>query len=118
MALLASFPVTSLSISKISYQRPRIYSRRLLQPLASLNSSSSSSSSSRSSSSPSSSSHESSSSVTLPPNKASFVDSAQPNVEKDFNHALATPSGNPVVRFVQSTESSIERVKKKKTLYF
>lgn len=101
MALLMSFPLTSLSISKVSYQRPRIYSRRLLRPLASLNSSPSHSSSS---------SHESSSSSTLPPSKASFVDSAEPNAEKGFNYALATPSGNPLVRFVQSTESSIERV--------
>ncbi|XP_022898016.1 uncharacterized protein LOC111411691 isoform X2 [Olea europaea var. sylvestris] len=63
----------------------------------------------------SSSSHESSS-VTQNENlksakpsiKSSFVESSKPP-DKAYNYALANPNGNPVVRFVQSTESSIER---------
>ncbi|CAA2967934.1 uncharacterized protein LOC111411691 isoform X1 [Olea europaea subsp. europaea] len=62
-----------------------------------------------------SSSHESSSVAhnenlksAKPSIKSSFVDSSKPP-DKAYNYALANPNGNPVVRFVQSTESSIER---------
>ncbi|CAI9781680.1 unnamed protein product [Fraxinus pennsylvanica] len=64
----------------------------------------------------SSSSHESSSATqnedlksAKPSIKAPFVESSKPP-DKAYNCALANPNGNPVVRFVQSTESSIERV--------
>ncbi|KAL2536712.1 uncharacterized protein Fot_18181 [Forsythia ovata] len=40
--------------------------------------------------------------------KAPFVESSKPP-DKAYNYALANPNGNPVVRFFQSTESSIER---------
>ncbi|KAI5681492.1 hypothetical protein M9H77_02720 [Catharanthus roseus] len=105
MAVLVPLPVTSLSLSTITYQRPRIYVTRMPKPLASLDSSTSSSSTSSSSSS-----HESSSSSTLATNMSPFVESAKPNLEKGFNYALANPKGNPVTKFVKSSESSIERV--------
>ncbi|CAI9786098.1 unnamed protein product [Fraxinus pennsylvanica] len=41
--------------------------------------------------------------------KAPFVESSKP-LDKAYNHALANPNGNLVLRFVQTTESSIERV--------
>lgn len=106
MAVLVPLPVTSLSLSTITYQRPRIYVTRMPKPLASLDSSTSSSSTSSSSSS-----HESSSSSTLATNMSPFVESAKPNLEKGFNYALANPKGNPVTKFVKSSESSIERVR-------
>ncbi|KAG5565168.1 hypothetical protein RHGRI_001159 [Rhododendron griersonianum] len=95
MAFLASVSATPLSFS-IASPRPTSTTRTTHKrssptttPLAALSSSPSSGSSS-------------------PPPK-SFVES--PKIpENGFNYALAGPNGNnPFVRFVQSTESSIER---------
>ncbi|KAI3448860.1 hypothetical protein Pfo_005525 [Paulownia fortunei] len=41
--------------------------------------------------------------------KGPFVESSKPP-ELPYSYALANPNGNPVVRFVQSTESTIEKV--------
>ncbi|XP_016469687.2 uncharacterized protein LOC107792026 [Nicotiana tabacum] len=100
MALLSSVSVAHVSFSISNLQVPRNY-RRLPILLAS------------SSATPS---HESSSSTqsgsvlssTNSPPKVPFVESSK-TPDDGFNYALANPNGNPVVRFVQHTESTIER---------
>ncbi|CAN1813876.1 hypothetical protein LINPERHAP1_LOCUS26986 [Linum perenne] len=93
MALYALFTTFPLPISTSGSRRNFISNRRkLTAPSAALNSSLP----------PSSSSPESSS------KKNPFVESSR-NSDSDFNYALANPNGNPVVRFVRSTESKIER---------
>ncbi|CAI9102998.1 OLC1v1001405C1 [Oldenlandia corymbosa var. corymbosa] len=91
MALLTPIPVTSslLFCRTSGPQSPPFYRKRFAPLHASLSSSSSPSSSS---SSPSS----------------SFVES--PSSEKGNNYASGNSNGTPVLKFVQSTESSIERI--------
>ncbi|KAK7323243.1 hypothetical protein VNO77_26708 [Canavalia gladiata] len=83
------------------FHPPSLLHRRIFYPNASLSSSSSFSPESKASQSLPSETTTSSSSTP-------FVESRPP--EPPFNHALANPNGNPVVRIVRATESSIERV--------
>ena len=107
MALFASISASPLSIPSTSIGRPRpiTISRRLLCPLATLSSSSSSHESA-----PASTTHHDSS-IKNP--SVPVVESSRSH-DSSFNYALDTPSGgsssNPVVQFVRSTESNIERV--------
>ncbi|XP_027162162.1 uncharacterized protein LOC113762771 [Coffea eugenioides] len=103
MALSTPIPVTSssLSLCRTTLQSPRIYRKRLpFSPLASLQSSSSPSSSSH---------HESSSSTAAAPAQIKVESAKATSSEKGFDHALANTNVGPVVRFVESTESNIER---------
>ncbi|XP_059311622.1 uncharacterized protein LOC132063184 [Lycium ferocissimum] len=98
MAALSSVPLTHVPFSISNLQLPRI-NRRLPTILAS-------SSSSAMPSHESSSSTQSGSLPSAP--KLPLVESSK-TPENGFNHALANSKGNPVVRFVQHTESTIER---------
>ncbi|CAN0864862.1 hypothetical protein LINGRAHAP2_LOCUS9061 [Linum grandiflorum] len=90
MALYALFCTCPLPVSTSASRRSFISnrSRRFTRTSAALNSS-------------------------LPPSSpepsTSKKNPSNPFVESDFNYALANPNGNPVVRFVRSTESNIER---------
>lgn len=103
MAALSSVSVAHVSFSISNPQIPRSY-RRLPTLFASASASTTPS-------------HESSSSTqsgsvlssTNSPPKVPFVESSK-TPDNGFNYALANPNGNPVVRFVQHTESTIERV--------
>ncbi|XP_061366140.1 uncharacterized protein LOC133309400 [Gastrolobium bilobum] len=83
--------------------RPSNNTRRVSYPNASLSSSASPSPESKASSSPSSVPSATSTSSSSTP----FVESG-PH-EPAFNYALANPNGNPVLRIVRATESTIER---------
>ncbi|GFZ02664.1 hypothetical protein Acr_15g0012720 [Actinidia rufa] len=101
MSLLASISTIPLSLSvSTPHPPPRTRSRRFSPPLASL--SSSASPEQASSSSPPESF------ISSNPSSKPFVESPKAP-DKSFNYVLASPNGNPVVRLVQSTESSIER---------
>jgi len=74
----------------------------------------------------SSSSHESkaqqsvpsaTSAATAPSSSTPFVESRPPDPAA-FNYALANPNGNPIVKLVRATESSIERVFLRFSLFF
>lgn len=100
--LSPSTPSLSLHI----HQRPsHLLPRRVSYPNASL--SSSSSPESKASSSPQSV-PSSTTTTTTPSSSTPFVESRPP--EPPFNYALANPNGNPILRMVRNTESSIERV--------
>ncbi|KAJ7949243.1 putative Structural constituent of ribosome [Quillaja saponaria] len=100
MALYTSISRLPLSLS-VPIQRPVKNFRRLSYPYASLSSSPSSPESKASSPS-----ENRVSSTTSP---TPFAESSRsPN--SGFNYALANPNGNPIVRIVRSTESTIERV--------
>ncbi|PSS09972.1 Golgi apparatus membrane protein [Actinidia chinensis var. chinensis] len=102
MSLLASISTIPLSLSvSTPHPPPRTRSRRFSPPLASL--SSSASPEQASSSSPPESF------ISSNPSSKPFVESPKAP-DKSFNYVLASPNGNPVVRLVQSTESSIERM--------
>ncbi|XP_040994830.1 uncharacterized protein LOC121241211 isoform X1 [Juglans microcarpa x Juglans regia] len=103
MALFASISTTPLSIS-VPIRRPLYFHQRFSHPYACL------------SSSPSSSSRESKSSPPSEPRLPSTSSSSkhfvvEPSTPSDsgINYALANPNGNPVARFIRSTESSVER---------
>lgn len=107
--MAALFTSTSTTPVLVSFQIRRSplknYSKRFVNPI---NASLSSSSSPESKSNP-------------PRTEASIVSSTTPSTpfvetpsrppESGFNYALANPNGNPLVRFVRSSESSIERVR-------
>ncbi|KAJ1409018.1 hypothetical protein SESBI_23039 [Sesbania bispinosa] len=98
--------ITSPSLSSLSLNihRPSHLPRRVVSyPNASLSSSSSSSPESKASSSPPQSVPSATTSSSTP-----FVESRPP--EPAFNYALSNPNGNPAVRIVRATESSIERI--------
>ncbi|THG03616.1 hypothetical protein TEA_023449 [Camellia sinensis var. sinensis] len=103
MALCASISSIPPSLSISTLHPPRRTHRRYLSfpPLASQSSSAASPESS-SSSSPETI-------VSSNPSSKPFSQSSKVP-DKGLNYALASPSSNPVVRFVRSTESSIERV--------
>ncbi|XP_019225711.1 PREDICTED: uncharacterized protein LOC109207274 [Nicotiana attenuata] len=100
MAALSSVSVAHVSFSISNPQIPRNYRR-----LPTLFASASATPSHESSSSTQSGSILSS---TNSPPKVPFVESSE-IPENGFNFALANPNGNPVVRLVQHTESTIER---------
>ncbi|KAF9675558.1 hypothetical protein SADUNF_Sadunf09G0044700 [Salix dunnii] len=99
MALFASISTSPLSISTTQIPRPLNFKRRLLCPLATL-------------------SPPSPESPPPPPFSSKYhhsskplVDSSRPLPDSGFNYAPSNPSANPVVQFIRSTESNIERVK-------
>lgn len=91
-ALLASITTITPSISTFTPPSTRNY-RRFNPSFASLSSSSSPS--------------PTESNISL--NSSSFESPKLP--EKSFSYPISNPSGSPVVRFIKSTESSIERVR-------
>ncbi|XP_027341374.1 uncharacterized protein LOC113854541 [Abrus precatorius] len=102
MALCCTYSFISPSL----FHPPLHFPRRMSHPnaFASLSSSSSSSAESKSSQSvPSTAAATSNTSSSTP-----FVESRPP--DPGFNYALTNPNGNPIVRIVRATESSIERV--------
>ncbi|XP_028096249.1 uncharacterized protein LOC114296171 isoform X2 [Camellia sinensis] len=103
MALCTSISSIPPSLSISTLHPPRRTHRRYLSfpPLASQSSSAASPESS-SSSSPETI-------VSSNPSSKPFSQSSKVP-DKGLNYALASPSSNPVVRFVRSTESSIERI--------
>ncbi|KAA8515644.1 hypothetical protein F0562_018745 [Nyssa sinensis] len=102
MPLCTSISATLLPLSISTPHPPRNY-RRLSPALASVRSSSASPESS-SSSSPSSTGVIGS----LSPSPKPVVESDRQR-DSGFKYAVANPNGNPLIRFVQSTESNIER---------
>ncbi|XP_042959323.1 uncharacterized protein LOC122294550 isoform X3 [Carya illinoinensis] len=102
MALFGSISTTPLSIS-VPIRRPLYFRPRFSQPYASLSSSPSSSSREPKPSPPSEPLPSTSSS-----SKHFVVEPSTPS-DSGLNYALSNPNGNPVARFVRSTESSIER---------
>ncbi|KAJ0094099.1 hypothetical protein Patl1_17132 [Pistacia atlantica] len=98
MALFTSISSAPLSVSPPIHRRFTSI-RRSLRPFASLSPSESSSSPTPSISSP----------ATTASTNENVVSSKPPS---SFNYALANPSGDPVVRFVRSTETNIERESK------
>ncbi|GAB4828058.1 hypothetical protein Ancab_034973 [Ancistrocladus abbreviatus] len=94
MALLSSVCSLPFSITKFTHCPPRIIAR-FPRPIASL----------------SSPSPESPLSPREAVNPLRETPAEPPRAEdSNFNYALANPNGNPIVRLVQSTESSIERM--------
>uniref|UniRef100_A0A5B6ZY80 Structural constituent of ribosome n=1 Tax=Davidia involucrata TaxID=16924 RepID=A0A5B6ZY80_DAVIN len=102
MSLFTSISAIPLPISISIHHPPRNY-RRLSPVLASV------SSSSASPESPSSSTSTTGSIGSSKPSPKPFVESDR-HRDSGFNYALANPNSNPIARFFQSTESSIERV--------
>ncbi|KAJ6409172.1 hypothetical protein OIU84_008800 [Salix udensis] len=97
MALFASISTSPLSISTAQIPRPLNFKRRLFCPLATL-----------SPPSPESPPPPPFSSKYHHPSKP-LVDSSRPLPDSGFNYAPSNPSANPVVQFIRSTESTIER---------
>ncbi|EEF44575.1 uncharacterized protein LOC8259271 [Ricinus communis] len=108
MALSASIFTSPLSISSTPIRyRPITISRRLLCPFATLSSSSPSSSHEPAAPAPATTTSPIDSSKN--PSKP-FAESSRSH-NSSFNYAFANPSGSsPVVQFVRSTESNIERI--------
>ncbi|KAG5238438.1 hypothetical protein OIU79_013923 [Salix purpurea] len=97
MALFASISTSPLSISTTQIPRPLNFKRRLFCPLATL-----------SPPSPESPPPPPFSSKYHHPSKP-LVDSSRPLPDSGFKYAPSNPSSNPVVQFIRSTESTIER---------
>ncbi|KAK6119253.1 hypothetical protein DH2020_046999 [Rehmannia glutinosa] len=109
MAMLSSSVSANLTSLCISTPRSsRRIARKFSPSLATLNPSFSSSSASPESTSSTKAESFSVSGKGSSPN-APFVEPSKPP-ELPYNYALANPNGNPFVQFVQSTESTIERV--------
>ncbi|CAK7330923.1 unnamed protein product [Dovyalis caffra] len=97
MALFASISTSSLSTSATQIPRPLKFKRRILCPLATL-------------SPPSPESSVPSASVSSKKHPSTpLVESSGPPPDSSFNYSLANSSANPVVHFLRSTESNIER---------
>ncbi|KAK6119208.1 hypothetical protein DH2020_047056 [Rehmannia glutinosa] len=109
MAMLSSSVSANLNSLCISTPHSsRRIARKFSPSLATLNPSFSSSSASPESTSSTKSESFSVSGKGSSP-KAPFVETSKPP-ELPYNYALANPNGSPFVQFVQSTESTIERV--------
>ncbi|KAL2234156.1 uncharacterized protein LOC105169335 [Sesamum indicum] len=109
MALISSsVSANPLSLCISTPHSSRKARRKLSPSLASLSPSSSSSSASQESTSATKTENFGVSTKGSSP-RAPFVEPLTPP-ELPYNYALANPNGNPVVQFVQSTESTIERV--------
>ncbi|KAF3437340.1 hypothetical protein FNV43_RR20093 [Rhamnella rubrinervis] len=101
-ALFTSISTIPVSVSLPIRRGPlKNCSKRFMYPIFSLSSSSS----------PESKSTPPRTETVVPSTTSStpFVETPSRSPESGFNYALASPNGNPLVRFVRSTESSIER---------
>ncbi|XAR63471.1 hypothetical protein NMG60_11023415 [Bertholletia excelsa] len=99
MALLASTSVSSVFVCISTTLSGRRGQKRLFSPIASL----------RSSASPEPSPNPPESFASSNPSSKPAIGSSK-TPEKGSTYALASPNGNPVARFVQATESTIEKV--------
>ncbi|KAK4743853.1 hypothetical protein SAY87_010165 [Trapa incisa] len=107
MAVFSSVSVSPLPVSVQNYLFPSINGRqprRFLRLSASL----SSAAPSPESSSPTTSSNLTALSSNHPPKSFPDSTSDRPS-DSSFNYALPSPNGNPILRFIQSAESSIEK---------
>ncbi|KAK4379716.1 hypothetical protein RND71_001578 [Anisodus tanguticus] len=98
--------LTSVSLTHVPFSISNLHIRRNYRRFPTTNIHASSSPAAMPSHESSSSSTQSGSVLSTP--KVPFVESSK-TPENGLNYAMANPNGNPVVRFVQHTESAIER---------